>query len=333
MSNCTHAYGYLTRICALAIAIAGAALASTDAPAQQFPARPIRIIMPYAAAGGSDITTRIVQARASELLGQPLVVENRPGGGTLIGTRMVAGATPDGYTLGVMDPAFIVNPTLMSDARYDPLKDFVPVTLFTATPLMLVVPPSFPAKTLQGLIDYAKANPAKLNYGSPGDGSAGHLAVEQFRSFFGLQMTHIPYKGAGPAVAAVVGNEVPILFAGSGATPFVQDGRLRALAVTSTKRLTTLPAVPTFAELGFPQINVQTFAGLVAPAGTPRSAIQRLHSAFAAAVLTPDVKARLEQFSQIPVANTPEEFAEFLQSNRTRLVKVIAESNIKLDAR
>ena len=232
-----------------------------------------------------------------------------------------------------MDPAFIVNPALMSEARYDPLKDFKAVTLFTVTPLMLIVPPSFPAKTLQALLDSAKATPGKLNFGSPGDGSAGHIAMEQFRSFFGLQFVHVPYKGAGPAVAAVVGNEVPLLFAGSGATPFVQDGRLRALGVTSAKRLTTLPAVPTFAELGFPQINVQTFAGLVAPAATPRPAIERLHSAFAAAVQTPDVKAKLEQFSQIPVANTPEEFASFLQDNGTRLIKVVRESNIKLGDR
>lgn len=317
----------------LAAAVAMAAVVDKEALGQQFPTRPIRIIVPYAPAGGSDITVRIVQNRASELLGQPLVVENRPGGSTLIGTRMVASATADGYTLGVMDPAFIINPTLMSDARYDPLKDFSPVTLFTATPLMLIVPPSFPAKTLQALVDYVKANPKKLNYGSPGDGSAGHLAIEQFRSFFGLQMTHIPYKGAGPAVAAVVGNEIPMLFAGSGATPFVQDGRLRALAVTSAGRLTTLPAVPTFAELGFPQVNVQTFAGLVAPAGTPKAAIQRLHAAFAAAVQTPEVKSRLEQFSQVPVGNTPEEFASFLQENRARLTKVVREANIKLDAR
>jgi tripartite-type tricarboxylate transporter receptor subunit TctC len=321
------------RRCALAAVVLAAATIGSGVLAQAYPTRPIRIIVPYAAAGGSDITTRIIQARASELLGQALVVDNRPGGATLIGTRAVASATADGYTLGVMDPAFIVNPTLISDARYDPLKDFAAVTLFTVTPLMLVVPPSFPARSVQALVDFAKTNPAKLNFGSPGDGSAGHIAMEQFRSFFGLQIVHVPYKGAGPAVAAVVGNEVPALFAGSGATPFVQDGRLRALAVTSAKRLTTLPAVQTFAELGFPQVNVQTFAGLVAPAGTPTIALRRLHSSFAGAIQTAEVKARLEQFSQIPVGSTPEEFASFLQENRTRLVTVLREANIKLDSR
>lgn len=318
--------------CVLAVAAFGAATENT-ALAQAYPARPIRIVVPYAPAGGSDITLRIVQANAAERLGQPLVVDNRPGGGTLIGTRAVANATPDGYTLGVMDPAFLVNPTLMRDARYDPLKDFAAITLFTVTPLMLVVPPSFPARTVQALIDAAKAQPAKLNYGSPGDGSAGHIAMEQFRSAFGLQIVHVPYKGAGPAVAAIVGNEVPMLFAGSGVTPFVQDGRLRALAATSAKRVATLPAVPTFAELGFPQINVQTFAGLVAPAGTPAAAIHRLHADFAAAVQAPEVKSRLEQFSQIPVANTPAEFAVFLRENGARLTRVVRDSNIKLDPR
>lgn len=315
----------------LAAAIAAGAVATGTALGQDFPTRPIRIVVPYAAGGGSDITTRIVQNKAMELLGQSLIVDNRAGGGTLIGTRMVQVANPDGYTLGVMDPAFIINPTLVRNAGYDALKHFTPVTLLSATPLLLVVPPSFPPRTVRELVDRVKANPGKINYGSPGDGSAGHLAMEQFRNFFGLKMVHVAYKGAGPAVTAVVAAEVPMLFAGSGAVPFVQDGRLRGLAATSAKRLPAIPNVPTFAELGFPQVNVQTFAGLVAPAGTPKPVVQRLHAAFAGAVHTPDVKARLEQMNQFPVGNTPEEFATFLQENQARLVKVVHESNIKLD--
>ncbi len=307
------------------------AAAGQAATGQDFPSRPIRIIIPYAAGGGSDITTRIVQAKAMELLGQLLIIDNRAGGGTLIGTRMVQSATPDGYTLGIMDPAFIINPTLVRDARYDALKDFTPVTLITATPLILVVPPVFPAKTVQELVDHVKSHPGKINFGSPGDGSAGHLAIEQFRSFFGLKMMHIAYKGAGPAVIAVVANEIPMLIAGSGAVPFIQDGRLRGLAATSAKRLPSIPNVPTFAELGFPQVNVQTFAGLVAPAGTPDPVIRRLNKAFATATQTPEVKARLEQLNQFPAGNTPEEFRTFLQDNMTRLVKVVREANIKLD--
>jgi tripartite-type tricarboxylate transporter receptor subunit TctC len=306
-------------------------LAGQDARGQDFPNRPIRVVVPYAAGGGTDITTRTVQARAMELLGQPLIVDNRAGGGTLIGTRAVQNASPDGYTLGVMDPAFIINPTLVRDAGYNALKDFASVTLITTVPLILMIPSSIPPKTVQELVEYARANPGKLNYGSPGSGSAGHLAVEQFRSFFGLKMSHVPYKGGGPALAAVVANEVSILVIGSNAIPLILDGRLRGLAATSAKRLAALPAVPTFAELGFPQVNVQTFAGLVAPAGTPRPVIQRLHAAFAGAVQTPDVKTRLEQLNQFPIGNTPGEFATFLQENMARLVKVVREADIKLD--
>jgi tripartite-type tricarboxylate transporter receptor subunit TctC len=311
--------------------VAFVALTGTHALGQNFPSKPIRIVIPYAVGGGSDITTRIVQAKAMERLGQSLIVDNRAGGGTLIGTRMVQTASPDGYTLGIMDPAFIINPTLVSDARYDPLKDFAPVTLLSATPLILVVPSSFPTRTVQELVDRARANPGKLNYGSPGNGSAGHIAIEQFRSFFGLKMSHVPYKGAGPAVIAVVGAEIPMLMAGSGAVPFVQDGRLRGLGATSAKRLPVIPAVPTFGELGFPQVNVQTFAGLVAPGGTPRPVIERLHAAFAGAVQNQEVRARLEQANQFPSGNTPGEFAAFLQENMARLVKVVKEANIKLD--
>ena len=304
---------------------------SSHCYAQEYPIRSVRVIVPYAAGGGSDITIRIVQAKAMELLGQSLIVDNRAGGGTLIGTRMTQTSPADGYTIGVMDPAFIINPTLVKDAGYDALKDFTPVSLITATPLILVSPPSFPPKTVQELVDHVKANAGKVNYGSPGDGSAGHLAMEQFRNHFGLKMVHIPYKGAGPAVTAVVAAEVPMLIAGSGGVPFIQDGRLRGLAATSAKRLPAIPNVPTFAELGFPQINVQTFAGVVAPAGTPPAAIKKLHAAFAGATQTPEIKARLEQLNQFPVGNTPEEFAIFLRDNQARLVKVVRDSNIKLE--
>ncbi len=298
-------------------------------PSTNFPTKPIRIIIPYAAGGGSDISTRIVQGKATELLGQSLIVDNRAGGGTLIGTRMVQSAAADGYTLGVMDPAFIINPTLVRDAGYNALKDFAPVTLISVTPLILAVPAAFPPKTVQELIDHAKANPGKLNFGSPGDGSAGHLAMEQFRAAFKLNMVHIAYKGAGPAVTALVAGEIPMLLAGSGAVPFVQDGRLRGLAATSANRLPSIPAVPTFTELGFPQVNVQTFAGVVAPAATPQTAIRHLHAAFARAIQTPEVKTRLEQLNQFPVGNTPEEFTVFLRENGERLIKVVREANIK----
>lgn len=317
------------RACLLAVALVAAAWAQERALGQDFPTRPVRVIVPYAPGGGTDITSRIVQDRTVALLGQPLIIENRAGGGTLIGTQAVANAAPDGYTLGVMDPAFVTNPQLMSDARYDPLKDFAPVSLLTVTPLILIVPSSFPARTVQELIEYARANPGKLNFGSPGSGSGGHLAIEQFRHAFGLQMVHVPYKGAGPAVAAIVANEVSMLMAGSGAVPFVQDGRLRALAVTSAKRVPALPDVPTFTELGFPQVNVETFAGAVVPAKTPEPIIKRLHAAFAGALQAPEVRAKFLQLNSFPIGNTPDEFAAFLKDNVARLGRVVRESNIK----
>lgn len=322
------------RRCAMlwALVAALATVAGTSAAfAVDFPVRPIRAIVPYAAGGGSDITSRIVQEKAAAVLGQPLVIENRAGGGTLIGTQAVAGAEPDGYTLGVMDPAFVINPVLLPNVRYDPLKDFAAVTLITVTPLILVVPSSSPAKSVQELVDDAKTHPGKLDYGSPGSGSGGHQAIEQFRHAFGLQMVHVPYKGAGPAVTAVVAGEVPMLMAGSGATPFVQAGQLRALAVTGATRLPTLPDVPTFAELGFPQVDVQTFAGLVAPAGTPRPVVEKVRAAFAQSVQTAEVRARLTQMSQIVAGSTPEEFAAFLRSHVSRLSKVVRDANIKPD--
>lgn len=308
-----------------AVVLAQAALA------QDYPTRPIRIVIPYAAGGGSDITTRIVTEKAAGVLGQSFVIENRAGGATLIGTHAVATADPDGYTLGVMDPAFVANPALLANARYDPLKDFAPVTLFSTTPLVLVVHPSSPAKTLAELIEHAKKNPGTLNYGSPGTGSAGHLAIEQFRSAFGLQMVHIPYKGAGPAVADMVAGQVSMLMAGTGATPFVKSGQLRALAVTSPQRVPSMPDVPTFAELGYPGVNVQTFAGLVAPVAVPKAAVAKLHAAFAQVLATPEMRARLQEIGQFAVGNTPEQFGAFLRENMTQLGKVVRDANIKVE--
>jgi tripartite-type tricarboxylate transporter receptor subunit TctC len=302
-----------------------------DLFAQDYPNRPVRVIVPYSAGGGTDITIRTIQERASDILGQQLVIENRAGGGTLIGTKAVEKAVPDGYTVGVFDPAFIINPTISSSADYDPLTGFIPVSLISVTPLILVVPSSTPYRTLKELVDYAKANPGKLTYASPGIGSGGHMAMEQFCNTFKLKIVHVPYKGSGPGIVALLAAETNMLLAGSGITPFVEEGRLRALAVTGAKRLPAVPDVPTFAELGYPNVNVQTFAGLVAPAGTPQAIIDKLHNAVATAVRTPAVAARLEQVGQLPVGNTPNEFRIFLQEGTTNLKAIARDSNIKIN--
>jgi tripartite-type tricarboxylate transporter receptor subunit TctC len=308
-----------------------AAAFGAHAHADTFPSQPIRVIVPYAAGGGSDITSRVIQNRLGEILKQPLVIDNRAGGGTLIGTRAVQIAPPDGYTVGVMDPAFLTNPSLMPDAKYDPLKDFAPVSLISVTPMILAVTNAYPAKSLKEMVDYAKAHQGKLNYGSPGSGSAGQLAVEQFRTTFGLKGIHIPYKGSGPAGSAIVAGEIDTLMSGSALIPLIQGGRIRGIAVTGTRRLPSLPEVPTFAELGYPQINVQTYTALVAPAGTPRPVIEVLQKAMAQTVKSPDMQKALEERGQVAVGSTPEELAKFFKDNHTSLTKVVKDADIKME--
>ena len=319
------------RLSLLLAAVVAFAASGSNLFAQDYPNRPIRVIVPYGAGGGTDITLRAVQKKAEAVLGQSFVIEYRAGGGTLIGTKVVESAASDGYTIGVFDPAFIINPTISSSAKYDPLKNFVPVSLISATPLLLAVPPGSPFQSLKELLDYAKANPGKLTYGSPGIGSGGHMAMEQFCHVFGLKIVHDPYKGSGPGIVALLGGQMNMMMVGSGITPYVQQGKLRALAVTSAKRLPALPNVPTFVELGYPNVNVQTFAGVVAPAGTPKEVIDKLHNAIATAVRTPEVHDRLVKFNQFPVGNTPDEFREFLQTNAKSLQAIARESNIKID--
>ena len=300
--------------------------------AQDFPTRPVRVIVPYAAGGGSDITIRIVQAKAMELLGQSLIVDNRAGGGTLIGTRMTQTSPADGYTIGVMDPAFIINPTLVKDAGYDALKDFTPVSLITATPLILVSPPPFPPKTVQELVDHVKANAGKVNYGSPGDGSAGHLAGELLKARSGARLNHVPFRGGAPAMNDLLAGHIPSLIASAPtATAFMREGRIRALAVTGAKRSPFDPEIPTIAELGFPGYAATNWYCLVVSSKVPPENVATLTTLMNKALNAPEVQAAYGKHGMETLAGTAAEAAAQIARETEIWKKVIADAGIRLD--
>ncbi|MEO7727299.1 MAG: tripartite tricarboxylate transporter substrate binding protein, partial [Burkholderiales bacterium] len=255
--------------CAFA-ALAGACMAA-QAAEQSFPSKPIRMISPYAAGGGSDTLARVLGQKLYEAWGQPVIVENRPGGGGILGAETVAHATPDGYTYLVTPSAVLtINPHLYSKLRYDTFKDFVPVTMATNSPYYLVVHPKIPVTSVKELITYAKANPGKLNYSSSGSGSSTHLAGVLFCNMAGVEMVHIPYKGAAPAIVDLLAGNVQLRFGSVvPVLPHVRSGRLRGIAISSAKRYGPLPDVPTIAESGLPGYKVESFYAVVAPAGTP----------------------------------------------------------------
>jgi tripartite-type tricarboxylate transporter receptor subunit TctC len=265
-------------------------------------------------------------------LGQPVVVENRPGGGSTIGTLAVAKAPPDGFTLGMIDAAFITNPSLVSKLPYDTLKDFSPIVLVATSPLVLVVHPDLAAHNVKDLISLAKANPGKLSFGSAGLGTGVHLAGEQFRAQAGLDMVHVPYKGAGQAVSELVGGQINLLFSTmTGTKGMVDAGRLRPLAITSPKRSNVMPNVPTFVESGLPGVDAGTINGLVAPVGTPAEFIQRVNAAVNRALKNPVVLAKLNEQGFAVAGGTPEEFGAWIRTEIPKWSKIIKDANIKVE--
>jgi len=314
------------------VACLAAVLAATACLAQGWPARPVRMIVPFAPGGPTDVMARILAQKLSESIGHQFVVENRAGAGGNIGMVQVARAAPDGYTVLVASSSYVVNPSLYAKAGYDPYKDFAPVTVAAASPNVLVVHPSVPAKTLQELVALVRANPGKHNYAQPGTGTTPHLSGELFRLTYKLDIVNVPFNGAGPAVASAVGNQTPIAWiALPPATPHIKSGALRALAVTSAKRVATLPDVPTMAEAGAPDQEAETMQGVLLPAGTPREIIDRLQREIARVVALPDVKERLAALGFEPVANTPEEFAAYIRAEVNKWARVVREAGIKVD--
>ena len=314
-------------------AIAVAALTLVCAPALlaqvNYPAKPIRMVVPYAPGGGSDIVARIVGQKMSESLGQTVVVDNRPGAAGMLGAELAAGAAADGYTLLLADSSYTINASYFRQKRYDAQKSFVPVSLIADTPYILVVHPTVPAATLKEFIALAKAQPGKINVGSAGNGSGSHLTGALFMLKAGVNLNHIPYKGSGPSTADVVAGQIQSTFATApGAVSFIKAGRLKALVAASPKRSATLPDVPTFVELGFKDIVVTNWYGVVAPAGTAKSAVQKLYNEIGRTIALPDVRERLAGAALEPVTPAPDQFAQLIDAELIRWAQVIKEANI-----
>lgn len=321
-------------IAMLVAAIGAAALHAVAAvAADTYPVKPVRLIVPFPPGGPADALARIVGDRLSASLGQSVVVDNRPGAAGNIGMELAAKSAADGYTL-VLAPAgnLTVNPSLYRSVPYDVSRDFAPVTVIAAVPNILVVNPAVPAQNLAELIRYAKANPGRLNFSSPGSGSGAHLAGELLKSTAGIDVVHVPYNGIAPAVTAVVAGDVQMMFAGApSALPQVGAGKLRALAVASPKRIAAAPALPTLDESGLPGFDVTSWYSIVVPAGTPPAVIERLQQEIARALDNPDVRAKLAGLGAEPIANSPAEFAAMIKSETAKWSKIVKDANIKAE--
>ena len=302
--------------------------------AQEYPSRPIHIIVPYTAGGSSDFVARTIAAKMQENMGQAVVVDNRPGGNTVIGSELVAKAAPDGYTLLLAGfGSMAATPALHKNLPYDTIKDFVPISNAVISPIVAVVNPSVPANSMKELVAYAKANPGKLNYGSAGVGNTLHLAAETFCLAAGVKMTHVPYKGASQALGDLLGGSIQVMF-DLPQTPLtnIQAGRLKALAVTGQKRISVMLNVPTMAEAGFPEFNFVTWIGLVAPAGTPAAISNRLHKEIAKVLNQQSVQDAFDkQVMIVTPSKSPEEYQQFIKSEYDRLCKLIKTANIKVE--
>lgn len=314
-------------------AVAMAAFQGPAQSAEQYPSRTIRIIVPFTAAGPTDILARLLAEGFRETLGATVITENRPGAGGNLGTGLAAKADPDGYTLviGYMGP-LAINPWLYRDLRYKPLEDFTPISLLVTTPLVAIVNPSVPAQNMADLVKYAKSLPQGLSYASGGNGSANHMAGELFRLATGANLVHIPYKGIAPATKEVMAGRVPLMFDGlSVAIPQIKAQRVRALAVTSRDRAASLPQVPTMQEEGFSQFDVSAWFSLLAPAGLPAPILQRLEKATNEVMRMPKVVARVDELGMVARPGTSEELRRLMAQELERWSKVIKSSGVKAD--
>jgi tripartite-type tricarboxylate transporter receptor subunit TctC len=318
-------------ILAMMVALACPLASQAQAPGN-YPDKPVKIIVPFAPAGPTDVVARLIATKLSERLGKQFYIENVVGAGGNTGMGQAARAAPDGYTILFVSSSYVVNPSLYPKIPYDPYKDFLPVTVAGDAPNILLVHPSVPAKTVKELIDYIKANPGKVSYGSAGTGTTPHLSGELFRLSQKLDIVHVPFSGAGPAIQALAGDHTPMAFTSlPPAIPLINDGKIRALAVSAAKRIAALPNVPTLAEAGLPDQEADTLQAVLVPAGTPRGIVDFLYREIKAIVALPDIKERFEVLGLDPVTNTPEEFAAQIKAEIVKWGKVIHDANIKME--
>ena len=313
---------------AVALLFPGTLAAQTDT----YPSRPIKIVVAFTAGGTTDIIARIVGRKLTDAWGQQVIIDNRPGAGGNLGSNVVAKAPPDGYTLliGSVGP-LAINATLYPNMPYDHLKDFVPICLVASVPNMLVVHPSVPVHSVKDLVDLARAKPGSLNYGSTGNGTTGHLSGELMNERAGINLVHVPYRGA-TAVTDLLGGQVQLMFATiPSVIQHVRAGTLRAIAVTSSRRSPALPEIPTIAETGYPDFEAGSWFGFVAPTGTPEPIVRKLHAQIAAIVRMPDINEQLASQGADPVGSTPEEFGQYMRSETAKWAKVVKASGIRLE--
>ncbi|MDM0109189.1 tripartite tricarboxylate transporter substrate binding protein [Variovorax sp. J22R24] len=306
--------------------------AQAQGTANDYPTKAITIIVPFAAGGNTDVKTRLVALQLSSILGKPVIIDNRPGASGNIGTEMAARAAPDGYTIGMGSfGPLAVNPSIYPKVNFDP-KAFVPIVLLEKSPLVLTTPVDRPFKSVKDVVTAAKAKPGALNIANAGPGGAHHLSAELFESAAGIDMLGVPFKGGGPAATALLSGQVDLMFEQTGAAlPSIQAGKIRPLAVTSAKRLSSMPDVPTFAEAGYPQVQVSNWMGYVAPKGTPPVIVAKLHAAFVKAIGHADVKERILSQSNELGGGSPQEFATFIESESAKWSKLVKERDIKIE--
>ena len=318
----------LVRVVAALTAVAFSAVVH----AQAFPSKPLRLVVPFPPGAGTDMFARVLAHKLSESLGQPVVVDNRPGGGAIIGTDIVAKSLPDGYTLLLSTTSHAINPSVYSKLPYDTLRDFATVTQVATVPIVLVVHPSLPVKTPQELVAFARLRPGELNVGSSGSGTVFHLAAELLKSTAGIDMVHVPFKGGSPALAALLANQVNVLFETSLTVgPQAKAGKLRPLALGGWKRSSAMPELPTMAESGFPGFSAENWYGVYVPAGTPREIVKRLNRDMVNALSQPDVRERFASQGAELIGNTPEQHEEFLKAEMAKWARIARLADARAD--